>query len=167
MFIRLKKLVMSMECQALRCRLPYFMRRFYGSHSWSAFRELCPVHSRWDGRSLCKEKRCSKSGLDTQLSCEQNEVMKLPHKKSTRLLISVLFTLFCWFIAAPFFFFLSQAFVLSKFYSLLLLLGPVFLVLPIAAVIFIWTRPRFTRSLEEERAGKKWDSVVDELKNRK
>ena len=93
--------------------------------------------------------------------------MKLPHKKSTRLLISVLFTLFCWFFAAPFFFFLSQAFVLSKFYSLLLLLGPVFLVLPIAAVIFIWTRPRITRSLEEERAGQKWDSVVDELKNRK
>ena len=93
--------------------------------------------------------------------------MKLPHKKSTRLLISVLLTLFCWFFAAPFGLLLSQAMVASTFYSLFLLLGVVFLVLPIAGVIYIWTRPRITRSLEEEQAGKEWDSVVDELKNRK
>tara|TARA_B100000029_G_scaffold295475_1_gene288804 strand:- start:86 stop:433 length:348 start_codon:yes stop_codon:yes gene_type:complete len=37
---------------------------------------------------------------------------------------------------------------------------------------YIWwgrlkPRPRITRSHEEEQAGKKWDSVVDELRNRK
>ena len=44
------------------------------------------------------------------------------------------------------------------------------ILLPMGLVTrYIWwgRKPRITRSREEEQAGKKWDSVVDELRNRK
>ena len=60
--------------------------------------------------------------------------------KTTRFLISLLIIIFCWFILTPRLFQFSQAMVASPFYSWLILLAYFFLLFPIGALIYIWTR---------------------------
>ena len=100
--------------------------------------------------------------------------MKLPQNKAARLAINVGFVVVWYFLWFP----INKAIAYGVFYdqiwssfgrilSLLVLLAPIVL-----ATRYIWwgrirPRPRITRSREQERAGKKWDAVVDELKNRK
>ena len=61
-------------------------------------------------------------------------------KKTTRFLISLLIIIFCWFILTPRLFQFSQAMVASPFYSWVILLAYFFLLFPIGALIYIWTR---------------------------
>ena len=65
---------------------------------------------------------------------------QVPHKKTTRFLISLLLIIFCWFIVTPKLFMLSQAIVSNPFDSFVMLLAYFFVIFPIVAVIYIWTR---------------------------
>ena len=65
---------------------------------------------------------------------------QVSQKKTTRFLISLLIIIFCWFILTPRLFQFSQAMVASPFYSWLILLAYFFLLFPIGALIYIWTR---------------------------
>ena len=65
---------------------------------------------------------------------------QVPRNKTARFLISFLLIIFCWFIVTPRLFLLSQAIVESPLYSSVLLLAYFFVLLPIGAVIYIWTR---------------------------
>ena len=61
-------------------------------------------------------------------------------KKATRFLISILLIIFCWFILTPRLFQFSQAMVASPLYSWVILLAYFFLLFPIGALMYIWTR---------------------------
>lgn len=65
---------------------------------------------------------------------------QVSQKKTTRFLISLLIIIFCWFILTPRLFQFSQAMVASPFYSWVILLAYFFLLFPIGALIYIWTR---------------------------
>jgi len=65
---------------------------------------------------------------------------QVSQKKTTRFLISLLIIIFCWFILTPRLFQFSQAMVASTFYSWVMLLAYFFLLFPIGALIYIWTR---------------------------
>tara|TARA_Y100001968_G_scaffold20672_1_gene16273 strand:+ start:190 stop:531 length:342 start_codon:yes stop_codon:yes gene_type:complete len=69
--------------------------------------------------------------------------------KTTRFLISLLLIISCWFVLAPAILFASQVMVTSHLYSVFLLLALFFVLFPVGAVIYIWTRPRITCSKEE------------------
>ena len=78
--------------------------------------------------------------------------------KTTRFLISLLLIISCWFVIAPAIFSFSQSQITSQIYFVFLLLALLFVLFPIGAVIYIWTRPRITSSKEESF------SSADELK---
>ncbi|MFL2868225.1 MAG: hypothetical protein ACJZ78_05390 [Prochlorococcus marinus] len=65
---------------------------------------------------------------------------QVPRNKTARFLISLLLIIFCWFIVTPRLFLLSHTMVASPLYSWVLLLAYFFLLFPIGAVIYIWTR---------------------------
>ena len=65
---------------------------------------------------------------------------QVSQKKIKRFLISLLIIIFCWFILTPRLFQFSQAMVASPFYSWVILLAYFFLLFPIGALIYIWTR---------------------------
>ncbi len=100
--------------------------------------------------------------------------MKLPQNKLARLAINIGFVVVWIFLWLPIHHVLGILFLYSggigkivEILAVLVLLVPMLL-----ATRYIWwrrirPRPRITRSREEERAGKKWDAVVEELKNRK
>ena len=65
---------------------------------------------------------------------------QVSQKKTTRFLISLLIIIFCWFILTPRLFQFSQVMVASPHYSWVILLAYFFLLFPIGALIYIWTR---------------------------
>ena len=65
---------------------------------------------------------------------------QVPRNKTTRFLISLFLIVFCWFIVTPRLFLLGQTMVASPLYSWVLLLAYFFVLFPIGAVIYIWTR---------------------------
>ena len=82
----------------------------------------------------------------------------LHQSKTTRFLISLLLIISCWFVLAPAFLLASQSMITSQLYTLFLLLALLFVLFPIGAVIYLWTRPRITSSKDEPF------SSADELK---
>ena len=65
---------------------------------------------------------------------------QVPRNKTARFLISLLLIIFCWFILTPRLFLLSQTMVASPLYSWVLLLAYFFVLFPMGAVTYIWTR---------------------------
>ena len=65
---------------------------------------------------------------------------QVPRNKTARFLISLLLIIFCWFILTPRLFLLSQTMVASPLYSWVILLAYFFVLFPMGAVIYIWTR---------------------------
>ena len=65
---------------------------------------------------------------------------QVPRNKTARFLISLLLIIFCWFILTPRLFLLSQTMVASLLYTWVLLLAYFFVLFPMGAVIYIWTR---------------------------
>ena len=65
---------------------------------------------------------------------------QVSQKKTTRFLISFLIIIFCWFILTPRIFQFSQVMVASALYSWVILFAYFFLLFPIGALIYIWTR---------------------------
>lgn len=115
--------------------------------------------------------------------------MKLPQNKAARLAINVGFVA-VWLELTKLTFGLEAGLFAKIYEELIYLISPPFLdgiasrglprfiwflvqIIPMfLATRYIWwgrirPRPRITGSREQERAGKKWDAVVDELKNRK
>ena len=86
--------------------------------------------------------------------------------KTTRFLISLLLIISCLFVLAPAFLLASQSMITSQLYTLFLLLALLFVLFPIGAVIYIWTRPRITSSKEESFSSadeiKKYSGLKDE-----
>ena len=78
--------------------------------------------------------------------------------KTIRFLISLLLIISCWFVLAPALLMTSQGMITSHLYFVFPLLALFFVLFPIGAVIYIWTRPRITSSKEESF------SSADELK---